>query len=597
MKKLILSLFIAGGVGFGFSQMTVTGVSPASIVGNYTFSYGETTSGWGSTMNFSTPGVHVQGYLALVEDGTTGTNAQGHPISQEGCSPLTNGSSVTGKIAVVYRNTCEFGDKAKNAQDAGAIAVIVVNRDNEVIAMGGGTQGPNVTIPVVMLTSLDGALLVNEMANGPVEVFIGNKAGIGVNDLAFTEDLILTPLYNGVHSLLAQNGTDFNMELGMRVYNYGSGAQTGAKACAKITGPGNVVVYGDTVAFDLDGVTGSTIDSVDIFPGEALSFNQFSLASYPAGDYKLEYQLLTGDGSDDDFPNDNYYTITFTVNDSYISKSRFDAANSKPVVNSYTRPADQAQPYSEVRYCTNFINANASRLAALGMKASISIDTSKAPSLSGKTIYAEVFKWNDAISITAPTFDNLESVASAEYNFVNEVDTEDVHFIFDDPLYLEDAQSYLFCLINYGEYFYIGYDRNVDFNATMQQYNEPMNPLYIMPGQNNQNWFLTGFGSDMTPSIAIHAINQAEAKLNALSSLSGSAYPNPANDVINFNIALDGKATIVVTDVTGKQVASNNVSFVSNTASMNISNLVNGMYIVNVNYENGANAKFNFVKK
>ncbi|HNS42695.1 MAG TPA: hypothetical protein PKN22_08040, partial [Taishania sp.] len=158
MKKLILSLFIAGGVGFGFSQMTVTGVSPASIVGNYTFSYGETTSGWGSTMNFSTPGVHVQGYLALVEDGTTGTNAQGHPISQEGCSPLTNGSSVTGKIAVVYRNTCEFGDKAKNAQDAGAIAVIVVNRDNEVIAMGGGTQGPNVTIPVVMLTSLDGAL-------------------------------------------------------------------------------------------------------------------------------------------------------------------------------------------------------------------------------------------------------------------------------------------------------------------------------------------------------------------------------------------------------------------------------------------------------
>ncbi len=590
-------MFIFAGMATTFGQVTVSGVAPASIVGNYTFDLGETASGWGLTMDFSVPGTNVQGDLALVEDGTAGTNPQGHPVSQEGCSPLTNGTAVNGKIAVVYRNTCEFGDKAKNAQDAGAIAVIIINRDNEVIQIGGGVQGPNVTIPVVMLTSLDGALLVNEMANGPVTMFIGNKAGIGVNDLSFTEDLILTPAYNGVHSLLAQNGTDFNMELGMRVYNYGSGAQTGARACAKITGPGNVVVYGDTVTFDLDAVTGTTIDSVDVFPGEALNFDQFSLASYPAGDYKLEYQLLTGDGSADDFPNDNYYTITFTVNNGYISKSRFDAVNNKPVVNSYTRPADQAQPYSEVRYCTHFQNANASRLAALGMKTSVSIDTSKAPSLDGKTIYAEVFKWNDAISITAPTFDNLESVASAEYSFVNDVDTEDVHFIFDSPLYLADAQSYLFCLINYGEYFYIGHDRNVDFNATMQQYNEPMNPLYIMPGQNSQNWFLTGFGSDITPSIAIHAIDEAEAKLNALSTLSGSVYPNPANDVINFNIALNGKATIVVTDVTGKQVATNNVSFVSNTASMNISNLVNGMYIVNVNYENGANAKFNFVKK
>ena len=46
----------------------------------------------------------------FAEDGTTGLNPQGNPISQEGCNPLIN--DLTGKIAVIWRNTCEFGAKA-----------------------------------------------------------------------------------------------------------------------------------------------------------------------------------------------------------------------------------------------------------------------------------------------------------------------------------------------------------------------------------------------------------------------------------------------------------------------------------------------------
>src|SRR5690606_9410946 len=154
---------------------------------------------------------YVQGELAMVEDGTPGTNAQGKPISQEGCGALTNASEIAGKIAVVYRNTCEFGTKAKRAAEAGAIAVIIVNRDPEVIGMAAGNDGATVTIPVVMLSSIDGATLIDAMQNGPVEVFIGNKAGLFQHDLAFSQELILTPFYNGVHTLLAQNGSDFNM--------------------------------------------------------------------------------------------------------------------------------------------------------------------------------------------------------------------------------------------------------------------------------------------------------------------------------------------------------------------------------------------------
>ena len=43
--------------------------------------------------------------IIIVDDGSTGTNAQGNPVSAEGCNPLIN--NLTGKIAVIYRNTCE----------------------------------------------------------------------------------------------------------------------------------------------------------------------------------------------------------------------------------------------------------------------------------------------------------------------------------------------------------------------------------------------------------------------------------------------------------------------------------------------------------
>ena len=107
----------------------------------------------------------------LADDGTTGLNPQGNPLSAEACNPLVN--DLTGKIAIVYRNTCEFGTKAFNAQTAGAIGIIILNRDPEVVGMGGGADGLNVTIPTVMMTSADGLLLTNEMQNGEVVMFMG----------------------------------------------------------------------------------------------------------------------------------------------------------------------------------------------------------------------------------------------------------------------------------------------------------------------------------------------------------------------------------------------------------------------------------------
>jgi hypothetical protein len=66
----------------------------------------------------------VSGPLAVVQD-----PASPYGGLSQACSPLPVGSLV-GKIALISRGTCSFDSKIQNAQNAGAIGVIVVNRED-----------------------------------------------------------------------------------------------------------------------------------------------------------------------------------------------------------------------------------------------------------------------------------------------------------------------------------------------------------------------------------------------------------------------------------------------------------------------------------
>ena len=148
MKKLILSTFIllfTCVCSFGQGTIEFTVESPASIAGAYGFSSTNDVAGWGSPDLTDTANA-VRDTLMFVEDGTAGTNPQGNPVSQEGCSPLIN--DLTGKIAVIWRNTCQFGTKILNAQNAGAVAVIIINREPGLVNMAPGDSGAVCTIPV-----------------------------------------------------------------------------------------------------------------------------------------------------------------------------------------------------------------------------------------------------------------------------------------------------------------------------------------------------------------------------------------------------------------------------------------------------------------
>lgn len=106
--------------------------------------------------------------MVLVSDGTAADSL--------GCIALVNGVDVSGKIAVVYRGTCEFGNKALNAQNAGAIGVVVINNAAGTMDMAAGTNGPSVTIPVAMISNANGALLKAQLdANETVRGILGTK--------------------------------------------------------------------------------------------------------------------------------------------------------------------------------------------------------------------------------------------------------------------------------------------------------------------------------------------------------------------------------------------------------------------------------------
>nr|WP_281386078.1 M4 family metallopeptidase [Nocardioides luti] len=91
--------------------------------------------------------------------------------TNDGCSPYTNAAAVNGHIALAYeRPGCDYGTQARNAQDAGATAIIVGSYDENVIPMS--TQEQGITIPAVMIKRSDRATIASKLGSGPVNVTI-----------------------------------------------------------------------------------------------------------------------------------------------------------------------------------------------------------------------------------------------------------------------------------------------------------------------------------------------------------------------------------------------------------------------------------------
>jgi PA domain len=78
------------------------------------------------------------------------------------CTPLdaANAAAVRGKVAIIDRGSCAFVDKVKNAQDAGAKAVVIAdNAPGTPPQPLGGTPAEPITIASLRVTQDDGAAI------------------------------------------------------------------------------------------------------------------------------------------------------------------------------------------------------------------------------------------------------------------------------------------------------------------------------------------------------------------------------------------------------------------------------------------------------
>ena len=148
----------------------------------------------GARGNFG-PGLsEIEGDLVLVDDGSNTPTL--------GCFPLENADEIDGNIALVDRGECFFVEKAEIAQNAGAIAIVVIqNEPGEAPFPMGAPEDytGGVTIPSIMISYEDGQEILDNLEDGQSVTLLPGSPNI---DGDFDQGIIAHEYGHGISSRL-----------------------------------------------------------------------------------------------------------------------------------------------------------------------------------------------------------------------------------------------------------------------------------------------------------------------------------------------------------------------------------------------------------
>jgi hypothetical protein len=174
----LVSADVPNVLAFGIPVVRIN--SPAAIAGNYD----------AATVAFGPPPT-TAGVTASIIQATDSGGAS----TTDGCEAFTNASAIAGNIAIVDRGTCTAKTKTLNAQNAGAIGVIIVNNAPGSPAPGFADDASIVTpitIPTVVLTQADGNLIKAQLSTGVSgAIKIDNSVRAGADP--FNKALMFSP--------------------------------------------------------------------------------------------------------------------------------------------------------------------------------------------------------------------------------------------------------------------------------------------------------------------------------------------------------------------------------------------------------------------
>jgi len=172
---------VLGGItgdSYFISASNITVNSPGGVAGDYQ-SY--PTTAFGSEITST-----ITADFVLAND----PSPTGNQTSDMGCNAF--GENATGRIALIRRGECNFDDKVRYAEDAGAVGVIMMNNvPGEPVPMGG--DDTTITIPSVMISMSDGDTIEAAMASGTVNGSLnpsqGDLTGTIVPGIQFINDV------------------------------------------------------------------------------------------------------------------------------------------------------------------------------------------------------------------------------------------------------------------------------------------------------------------------------------------------------------------------------------------------------------------------
>lgn len=587
LKRLLITFVAIAFFGGGAMAQFVIVNSPANIEGGYNFG---PAAGWGADLTSDIWTADV----AFVDDGTDTTT--------DACEDLVNGADVMGKIALIDRGGCEFGAKALRAEQVGAIAVIIFNNQPGagVIDLGAGAVGGDVTIPVVMLSFEDGQLIRNELANGPVNMTIGNVTFD--NNIRITNITTLKPFYGVVPaSQVEPLGYDFTP--GAAVQNLGVANATGINLSVDVQhqpvpGGSGISVYSDNISVD------------DLEPDSA---NFVTMAPYAPdagkGVYTISYSV-EADGTDEALY-DNTVGGTFAIVDNVYCRGTWDFANNRPLATSGITIAGGGS--IEILSGFRIPAAEGWLLDSIVFRMSVPAAITLGD-LETNSVSANIYEWVDANGDFNATTDELSivsfnQVSTAGITTGQEWFTVPVQTFPDfDPIGVEidgpDKVYFVGTRYEGAETVFFGFDATADNQVAIDRdtlisstadfpYLQVSAFADILPNIDEAGLF-TEFGLSTATGLILRDVTNSANEENIVTEF--SVFPNPATDLVNVEIELEelvSEVTYNVVDVKGSLVftVQRDMAGLTDKATFNVSALPAGQYFLVVKTENGAQSK------
>ncbi len=546
-------------------------------------------------------------------DGTAATNNWGRmidsfwynvPIAKPndtlGCT--IPAGSMTGKFAFIYRGDCMFSEKAYRAQLAGAIGVVIVNNIvGGPAGMAGGTNSSLVTIPVVMISKVDGDAINAQLRAGQsVSVSLTNW-GFGFDhDLGIVNNSL--PLFHAYaipkYELSSGTPTAYKTYTGGYVANLGSNTENNVKLRSTVSftpsGGTSSVIDRDTLTIN----TITTNDSVvDIFASAGRNLSAIN----QKGTLSFAYNLSSN--VEDLQPTNNTMSFDVAVTDSIYSKGRIDLTTGAPKFTiGYRFNSSFTNTWGPLFYVREGGHK--------AVKAQFSVSDGEAGSnLSGKSVNFYLFKWTDNNTNQVIETGELE-ISGGGAKVFSDADTNYMLYTaelesFDIPgdyAYLS-GDSWYWLAAEVTNDLYLACDGDINYfnrsnaaSRTTPATAEYWAPQYqggftdLTSADPNSNIVLYPFegtganildsvsylsSKGLVPAITLHT-SQSFTNVKTIKKNTPvvNIYPNPADNFVNIGIDIKSKSSKVfatIIDGIGRIVYKSEATVVNNKADLIIS--------------------------